>query len=214
MVDLFDRLKGRGIIPVVRIEDAGDALGLADALIAGGLPVAEVMLRTEAAAQAISEIASKKTEMLVGAGTVLSVDQAQRATDAGAKFVVTPGLNPTVVQWCQHEGIPILPGVTTPTEVETALSLELTRVKFFPAEAFGGVATLKALSGPYGMMRWVPTGGIDAANLTDYLSFDKVLACGGSWMVASKMIASHNFDDIAALTRQAAAIAANAKRAN
>ena len=213
-MDVFDRLKGRGIVPVVKIEDAGDALGLADALITGGLPVAEVTFRTDAAADAISQIASKKAEMLVGAGTVLSVDQARRATDAGAKFVVTPGLNPEVVRWCQQEGVPILPGVTTPTEIETALSLELTHVKFFPAEAYGGVSTLKALSGPYGMMRWFPTGGINATNLADYLSFDKVFACGGSWMVASKMIASHNFDDIAALTRQAVAIAANAKRAN
>ena len=214
MGELFERLKERGIVPVVKIEHAGDALGLADALIAGGLPVAEVTFRTEAAAQAIAEIASKKTEVLVGAGTVLSVDQAQRATDAGAKFVVTPGLNPTVVQWCQHEGVPILPGVTTPTEIETALSLELTHVKYFPAEAFGGLPTLKALSGPYGMMRWVPTGGINADNLADYLSFDKVVACGGSWMVASKMIASHNFEDIAALTRQAVEIAASAKQAS
>lgn len=211
---MFERLKRHGIVPVVRIEDAGDAVGLADALIAGCLPVAEVTFRTDAAAEAIARIASEKAEMLVGAGTVLSVDQARQATDAGAKFIVSPGLNPTVVRWCQQAGVPILPGVTTPTEIETALSLELTHVKYFPAEAFGGLRTLKALSGPYGMMRWIPTGGINATNLADYLSFDKVVACGGSWMVASKLIASHKFDDIAELSRQAVEIVAGVSRSD
>ena len=213
-MDMFERLKGRGIIPVVKIDDAADALGLVDALIAGGLPVAEVTFRTDAAAEAIARIASEKAEMLIGAGTVLSVDQARQATDAGAKFIVSPGLNPAVVRWCQQECVPILPGVTTPTEIETALSFELTHVKYFPAEAFGGLATLKALSGPYGMMRWIPTGGINATNLADYLSFDKVVACGGSWMVASDLIGSQKFDDIAELTRQAVAIAAGARSAD
>ena len=213
-MDLFERLKGHGIVPVVKIEDADDALGLADALIAGGLPVAEVTFRTDSAAEAIARIAGGKTEMLIGAGTVLSVDQARQATDAGAKFIVSPGLNPAVVRWCQQEGVPILPGVTTPTEIETAWSFGLTHVKYFPAQAFGGLATLKALSGPYGMMRWIPTGGINASNLADYLSFDKVVACGGSWMAASKMIASQKFDDIAELTRQAVAIAAGARSAD
>jgi 2-dehydro-3-deoxyphosphogluconate aldolase/(4S)-4-hydroxy-2-oxoglutarate aldolase len=197
------------IIPVVAIQDAGDALPLADALINGGLPCAEITFRTAAAAAAIEAIA-KRGDIDVGAGTVLKVEQVKQAVDAGATFIVSPGFNPKVVGYCIDNGIPVTPGVSNPTDIEMALDFGLEILKFFPAEAFGGLKTLKAMSAPYTMMRFIPTGGIGPGNVLDYLKHPKVAACGGSWMVKSDLIAGGQFERITELTREAVAIAAQA----
>lgn len=192
-----------GIVPVVKINDAKDAVPLGKALIDGGLPVAEITFRTAAAEQAIKNLTAELPEILVGAGTVLNVDQVKKAVNAGAKFIVSPGFNPEVVKYCVDNDIPITPGVSNPTDIEMALGFGLEVVKFFPAEAFGGLAALKAISAPYGMMKFIPTGGINAQNVNEYLSFNKVLACGGSWMVKDDLIANGEFEKITALTREA-----------
>jgi len=202
MTEMYDKLGRMKLIPVVVIEDAADAIPLGQALLDGGLPCAEVTFRTVAAPDAISAM-STLDGLLLGAGTVLTVDQAKQAVDCGVKFIVTPGFSPKVVGYCVENGIPIAPGVCTPTEIEAALEFGLNVVKFFPAEAFGGLATLKAISGPYPMMRFIPTGGINATNIGSYLAFDKVLACGGSWIVKKDMIAAKNFSEITKLTEQA-----------
>ena len=203
MSDVLKQLEAAGIVPVVVIDDAAKAVPLAKALIAGGLPVAEVTFRTAAAEEAIRRISQEVPEILVGAGTVLTTEQAQRAIDAGARYIVSPGLNPEVVRFCQSKNVPITPGCSNPTDIEIAMGLGLDVVKFFPAEAFGGLATLKAISAPYGKMKFVPTGGIDATNINDYLAFNKVLACGGSWMVKADLIKDNKFDEITRLTREA-----------
>ena len=179
---MIDRLQALRLIPVVALERAADAEPLADALCAGGLPCAEVTLRTEAALDSLRALAGRE-ELLLGAGTVHSAEQAAAAVDAGAQFVVTPGFNPRTVKWCQENQVPVFPGIATPTDLELALEHGVETVKFFPAETLGGVNTLKAFSGPYGQMRFIPTGGIHAGNLADYLALPSVLACGGSWMV-------------------------------
>ena len=203
MTDMFEQIGRLGIVPVVAIEDAGDAVALANALVEGGLPVAEITFRTAAAEEAIKRIAAEVPDLLLGAGTVLSVEQAEKAVAAGAGFIVSPGCNPAVVAWCQDKGVPITPGVATPTDIEAALGMGLRVLKFFPAGAYGGIGTLKAMSAPYGMVRFIPTGGVSAANLNEYLSFAKVLACGGSWMVKSDLISAGNFAKIVELTRDA-----------
>ena len=195
------------IIPVVAIQDAGDALPLADALIRGGLPCAEITFRTAAAPDAIKAIA-QRGDMLVGAGTVLTVDQVKQAMDAGATFIVSPGFNPKVVGYCVEKNIPVTPGVSNPTDIEMGLDFGLEILKFFPAEAFGGLKTLKAMSAPYTMMRFIPTGGIGPDNVLEYLKHPKVPACGGSWMVKSDLIAAGRFERITELTREAVSIAA------
>ena len=172
-----------GLIPVVKIDRAEDAVPLAKALCDGGLPVAEVTFRTAAAADAIAAMTKAFPEMLVGAGTVLTTAQVDAAVAAGAKFIVSPGLNPKVVSYCVEREIPVTPGVSSPSEIEQALELGLEVVKFFPAEASGGLAKIKAMAAPYGGIRFMPTGGINADNLNSYLAYDRVLACGGSWMV-------------------------------
>ena len=182
---LQKRISEIGIIPVIKIKDAAGAVPLAQALARGGLPAAEITFRTACAEEAIRRITAELPDMLVGAGTVLTVEQASRAKDAGASFIVSPGLNPEVVSWCLEAGVPVLPGVCTPSDIEKALSLGLKTVKFFPAEASGGVAMLKAMSAPYGDVRFMPTGGINEKNLLAYLSFPKVVACGGSFMVSA-----------------------------
>jgi 2-dehydro-3-deoxyphosphogluconate aldolase / (4S)-4-hydroxy-2-oxoglutarate aldolase len=174
-------------------------------LKAGGLPVAEITFRTDAAEEAIRRISNEVPDILLGAGTVLTTEQAEKAIKAGAKFIVSPGLNPEVVTYCLDRDIPIAPGVSNPTDIEAAFKLGLKVLKFFPAEAFGGLKTLKAMSAPYGMMRFIPTGGINSKNLNKYLAFDKVLACGGSWMVGADLISAENFDKITALTKDAVA---------
>lgn len=203
MSDVLKQLEEAGIVPVVVIDDASKAVALAQALIAGGLPVAEVTFRTAAAEEAIRLISQQVPEILLGAGTVLTTEQAQRAIDAGARYIVSPGLNPEVVRFCQSKNVPITPGCSNPTDIEMALGLGLNVVKFFPAEAFGGLATLKAIAAPYGKLKFVPTGGIDATNINDYLAFNKVLACGGSWMVKADLIKDNKFDEITRLTREA-----------
>lgn len=204
-MDMMKQIEEMGIVPVVVIEDAKQALPLAEALCAGGLPCAEVTFRTAAARDAIREM-KKKENMLVGAGTVLTTDQVDEAVDAGAEFIVSPGFNRKVVRHCQEKGIPVIPGVCTPTEVEMALEEGLEVVKFFPAEAAGGIAMIKAMSAPYGSVRFMPTGGITMENLADYLSCNKVIACGGSFMVSKKLIAENQFEKIEELTREAVAL--------
>jgi|TARA_B100000959_G_scaffold205602_1_gene215544 2-dehydro-3-deoxyphosphogluconate aldolase/(4S)-4-hydroxy-2-oxoglutarate aldolase len=179
---MIDHLQSLKLIPVVALEDADDAEPLADALCAGGLSVAEVTLRTECAIDVIRRLGARD-DFLLGAGTVHSIEQAQEVVEAGAHFVVTPGFNPRTVAWCQEHNVPVFPGIATPTDLEMALEHNIDVVKFFPAETLGGVNTLKAFSGPYHNVRFIPTGGISAENLTDYLALPGVLACGGSWMV-------------------------------
>jgi len=203
MNEILKKIGDLGIVPVVKIDNASDAVPLGQALLSGGLPAAEITFRTEAAQGAITNIATELPEVLVGAGTVLSVEQAKQAIAAGAKFIVTPGFNPSVVEFCVNKGIPITPGCSNPTDIELALSYGLDVVKFFPAEAFGGVNTIKAISAPYSKIKFIPTGGINEKNLNDYLSFNKILACGGSWMVKDELIKAGKFDEITRLTKEA-----------
>ena len=179
---MIDRLQSLRLIPVIALQRVEDAEPLADALCAGGLPCAEITLRTDAALKIIRVLANRD-DFLLGAGTVHSAEQAETAVEAGARFVVTPGFNPRTVKWCQENEVPVFPGIATPTDLELALEHGLEIVKFFPAETLGGVPTLKAFSGPYGDVQFIPTGGINAGNLADYLALPSVLACGGSWMV-------------------------------
>lgn len=203
---VIDKLSLFGIVPVVAIERPTDAASLADALTVGGLPCAEITFRTEAAEESIRIISERFPQMTVAAGTVLSPDQADRAVAAGASLIVSPGLNPTVVEHCLKKGYPIVPGIMTPTELETAMSFGLEYVKFFPAEAAGGIKMIKAMSAPYSSVKFMPTGGLNPDNIRDYLSFDKVFACGGSWMVSKKMISNGEFDRITELTKEAVSI--------
>jgi 2-dehydro-3-deoxyphosphogluconate aldolase/(4S)-4-hydroxy-2-oxoglutarate aldolase len=188
-----------GLVPVIRIEDAADAVPLCGALARGGLPVAEITFRTNAAEESIRRVNAELPDVILGAGTVLTVDQAKRAVDAGATYIVSPGLNPAVVGWCVEQGVPILPGCATPSDIEAALGFGITTVKFFPAEALGGIKLIKAMSAPYGNVSFVPTGGIDEKNVGEYLAFDKVLAIGGSWMAPSDAIRARDWDRVAAL---------------
>lgn len=195
------------VVPVVVLNDAKDALPLADALVEGGLPCAEVTFRTDAAEESIRLMAEKYPDMLVGAGTVLTIEQVDRAVKAGAKFIVSPGFDPEIVDYCLEKEIPVFPGCITPSEVAQAVKRDLKVVKFFPAEQFGGVATIKAMAAPYTMVKFMPTGGISAKNLKDYLSCDKILCCGGSWMVKGDLIKAGEFDKIRELTKEAVALA-------
>ena len=206
MNEIIEKISAAGIIPVIKIDDANDALPLAAALKEGGLPVAEVTFRTDAAEEAIRKIAKAYPDFLIIAGTVLTTEQADKAIAAGANAIVSPGLNPTVVKHCIDKGYDVVPGVCTPSEVEAAMSLGLTYLKFFPAEAAGGVQMIKAMSAPYTKVRFMPTGGINVKNLPDYLNCKAVFACGGSWMVPSSDIASGNFEKIKALTKEAVAL--------
>ena len=198
-----------GVVPVVVLEDAEDALPLAEALTEGGLPCAEVTFRTEAAEASIRLMSEKYPEMLVGAGTVLTIEQVDRAVAAGAKFIVSPGFDPEIVDYCLDKKIPVFPGCITPSEVAQAVKRGMKVVKFFPAEQAGGVAMIKAMAAPYTMVKFMPTGGISAKNLKDYLSFDKILCCGGSWMVKGDMIRNGAFDKIKELTKEAVELAAS-----
>ncbi|MBN1681480.1 MAG: bifunctional 4-hydroxy-2-oxoglutarate aldolase/2-dehydro-3-deoxy-phosphogluconate aldolase [Anaerolineae bacterium] len=206
MNDIMQQLNTLGVIPVVAINDAQDAVKLGKALLDGGLLCAEITFRTAAARDSIRAMAAEFPDMLVGAGTVLSVQQAEQAVEAGAKFIVSPGFDPQVVDWCLQHTIPITPGVLTPTEVGMAVAKGLKVVKFFPAEAGGGIKMLKAISAPYGGVKFIPTGGISAGNLADYLRLPMVHACGGSWMVKKQLIADGEFDTITQLVKEAVAI--------
>ncbi len=203
MKTMQEQMYELGLIPVVKITDPSKAVPLAEALCRGGLPAAEITFRTSCAAEAIAAITKACPDMLVGAGTVLNAEQADRAVAAGAKFIVSPGLNPKTVRHCLDIGVPILPGCATPSDIETAIDLGLDTVKFFPAEAAGGVAMIKAMAAPYGNIRFMPTGGINADNLLDYLKFDKIIACGGSFMVKESLIEAGDFDSIELLTQGA-----------
>lgn len=196
MNGLLQTIHDIGIVPVIAIDDAAKAVPLAKALVKGGLPAAEVTFRTEAAADAIRAIAAEVPEMTVGAGTVLTKEQADKAADAGAVFMVSPGFNPEITRYVLDKGICMLPGTATAGEMEQAMMMGLDTVKFFPAEQNGGVAMLKALAGPYRKLRWLPTGGINTNNLSDYLSFHQVLACGGTWMVRKDLVENEKWDEI------------------
>ncbi len=198
-----------GVVPVVVLEEAKDALPLAKALVEGGLPCAEVTFRTEAAEESIRLMSEKYPEMLVGAGTVLTTKQVDRAAAAGAKFIVSPGFDPEIVDYCLEKKIPVFPGCITPSEVAQAVKRGLEVVKFFPAAQAGGVAMIKAMAAPYTMVKFMPTGGISAKNLKDYLSFGKILCCGGSWMVKGDMIRNGEFDKIREMTKEAVELAAS-----
>ncbi|MDF2686994.1 MAG: hypothetical protein K0S55_2177 [Clostridia bacterium] len=200
MNDILKKIGEIGIIPVIKIEEIENAVPLAKALIDGGIPVAEVTYRAAGADKAIKAISEAFPEMLVGAGTVLNKNQVKSAVDAGAKFIVSPGFNPKTVAYCDEIGIPITPGCTTASEIEIALEAGLEVVKFFPAEQSGGIAKIKALSGPFSGIKFIPTGGIDLNNLNDYLSFNKVLACGGSFMVKEDYIKNKEWDKITELS--------------
>ena len=202
-MDILKEISNIGIIPVIKINDASKAVPLAKALIDGGLAAAEVTFRTDAAEEAIRAITKAYPDMIVGAGTVLTTEQAQRALDAGAKFIVSPGFNPKVVKWCLEKGVTPLPGCTTPSEIEQALELGLKVVKFFPAEQSGGLAKIKAMSAPYGAVKFMPTGGVSLDNVNDYLKNSKILACGGSFMVKESYIDNDNWEEITRLTKQA-----------
>lgn len=203
MNPVIEEISKIGIVPVIALDDAKDAEPLAKALCEGGLACAEVTFRTAAAEDSIRIMAEKFPEMLVGAGTVLTTEQVDRAVNAGAKFIVSPGLNPKVVAYCTSKNIPIVPGCANPSDIEQALELGLEVVKFFPAEAAGGLNMIKAMSAPYTSVKFMPTGGINANNLIDYLNFGKIVACGGSWMVSKDMVSAGEFDKIAKLTNEA-----------
>jgi len=192
-----------GIVPVVKLDRAEDALPLAKALCAGGLPCAEVTFRTACAAEAIQIMTSNFPQMCVGAGTVLNAAQVDAAVEAGAKFIVAPGFNSKTVSYCIEKGVPVTPGISSPSEIEQAIEMGLEVVKFFPAEQSGGLAKIKAMAAPYVNMKFMPTGGISAKNLTSYLDFPKIIACGGSWMVPADLINAGEFDKIEQLTREA-----------
>ena len=202
-----EKLASIGIIPVIKINDAEKAVPLARALCAGGLPAAEVTFRTPAAAEAIRRIRAEVPAVCVCAGTVLNAETAERAVEAGAEAVISPGTNPAVVKWCLEMGVPVIPGCATPTEVEACMRMGLDFVKLFPAEVVGGVAMLKALSGPYSHMAFMPTGGVSPENAAAYLAQKNVVCCGGSWMVPEKLLESGDFAAIERLARAAAGIA-------
>lgn len=195
------------VVPVVVLEDAKDAAPLAKALFEGGLPCAEVTFRTAAAKDSIKAMTDAYPDMLVGAGTVLTTEQVDSAVEAGAKFIVSPGFDPEIVDYCLEKEIPVFPGCITPSEVAQAVKRGLRVVKFFPAEQFGGIATIKALSAPYVGLKFMPTGGISAKNLKEYLACKPIVACGGSWMVKKDMIEAGEFDKICELTKEAVALA-------
>ncbi|OOF27564.1 ketohydroxyglutarate aldolase [Salinivibrio proteolyticus] len=204
MNELNQRLKAIRIVPVIAINNAEDAVPLAKTLVDNGLPCAEITFRTEAAANAIRQMRDAYPEMLIGAGTVLTPAQVDAAIDAGADFIVSPGLNPITVKHCQQRDIPIIPGINNPSLVEQAMSLGLDTVKFFPAEASGGIAMLKALSAVY-PVSFMPTGGVSEENVSDYLALPTVLACGGTWMVPATLIDAKKWDEIARLVQAVAA---------
>lgn len=203
MNSILEDIKSIGIVPVIQIDNAEDAIPLAKALSEGGLPCAEVTFRTEAAKESISKITKAYPNMLIGAGTVLTIEQVNDAVKAGAKFVISPGLNPKIVKYCIDNNILIIPGCSSPSDIEQAIELGLEVVKFFPAESSGGINMIKALSAPYAKMEFMPTGGVNEKNLNDYLSFNKVVACGGTWMVKPQMLKIKDFDEIKRLTKEA-----------
>ena len=210
-MNVVDQIGRLGLVPVVEIPDAALAGPLGQALLAGGLPCAEITFRTSSAAAAIAVLRRECPDLLVGAGTVLTPAQVDAAADAGAAFIVAPGFNPVTLERARARGLPMIPGVCTPTEIEQALSHGVDVLKFFPAEAAGGVAFLRAVSAPYKNVRFIPTGGISASNLASYLALPQVLACGGSWMVSQGLLLRGDFEAIRRLTSEAVSVAAAAR---
>lgn len=208
----MEQLKRNKIVPVIKIDNAEDAPALGQALCGGGLPVAEITFRTEAAEEAIRKMKAAQPQMLLGAGTVTTVRQAEAAEAAGCSFLVTAGFNRKVTEYAVSHNIPILPGVCTPTELMFLLEYDLPVAKFFPAKQYGGVDTIKALSAPFPQMRFMPTGGINPGNVLEYLAFPKVIACGGSWMVSADLIRGHHFDRIEAMTSEAVNLVKNSNK--
>ncbi len=206
MNEILEKIGELGIVPVVKMEKPEDALPLGKALIEGDLPITEITFRTSAAEESIKILTGELPNLLVGAGTVLTIEQVKKAISAGAKFIVSPGFNPRVVDYCMENSIPITPGVNNPTQIEMALERGIEVVKYFPAEASGGLPLLKSMSAPYTGIKFIPTGGINQNNLCSYLSNNKVHACGGSWMVKLELISSGNFDEITRLTKEAVSI--------
>ena len=211
MSDVFSRIEQFGVVPVIKLEKAEHARALGRAFVEGGLLVAEVTFRSAAAPEAIALLRKEYPELLVGAGTVLTVEQVEAAKSAGASFAVTPGFNPRIVDACLAKGLPVVPGINSPSQVEQALERGISLLKFFPAEASGGVKMLKALHGPYADVRFVPTGGIDASNLASYLALSYVAAVGGSWMVKDDLVAAGAVPELAALCREAVSLARAAR---
>lgn len=199
METIINQLETYKVVPVVKLDKPKDALPLGNALVKGGLPIIEITFRTDAAAEAIENLSRELPDICVGAGTVLSVDQANQAIDSGARFIVAPGFNPRVVDYCIDRNIPVFPGVNSPTQVEMGLERDLQVLKFFPAEASGGLKMLKAMAAPYGEVRFMPTGGINIDNLNDYLAFDRIIACGGTWLATATLINEGRFDEITRL---------------
>ncbi|HIF6191792.1 TPA: bifunctional 4-hydroxy-2-oxoglutarate aldolase/2-dehydro-3-deoxy-phosphogluconate aldolase [Vibrio parahaemolyticus] len=206
MSSIKEQLKALKVIPVIAIDKAEDIIPLGKVLAENGLPAAEITFRSAAAAEAILLLRETQPDMLIGAGTVLNREQAIAAKEAGATFIVSPGFNPNTVKACQEIGIDIVPGVNNPSTVEAALEMGLTTLKFFPAEASGGINMMKSLLAPYTDIELMPTGGINPANIKDYLAIPRVLACGGTWMVDKKLIEEGNWEELARLTREAVAL--------
>ncbi len=212
MGTVAETIQKLGIIPVVVVQDAKDAVPLAKALCEGGLPCAEVTFRTEAAPEAIRQMTAAFPDMFVGAGTVLTTAQVDQAVEAGARFIVSPGFDAEIVEYCIRKQIPVFPGVITPSEVAQAVKHQLKIVKFFPAGQFGGVDAIKALAAPYPQLRFMPTGGINAGNLSTYLSCDKVVACGGSWMVKGDLVKAGKYEEITRLAKEAVNLVAEIRK--
>ena len=210
-MNVVDQIGRLGLVPVVEIPDAALAGPLGQALLAGGLPCAEITFRTSSAAATIAVLRRECPDLLVGAGTVLTPAQVDAAADAGAAFIVAPGFNPATLERARARRLPMIPGVCTPTEIEQALSHGVDVLKFFPAEAAGGVAFLRAVSAPYKNVRFIPTGGVSASNLASYLALPQVLACGGSWMVSQGLLLRGDFEAIRRLTSEAVSVAAAAR---
>jgi len=211
MNDILKQIGQIGIIPVIAISDVDKAVPLAKALTAGGVPCAEVTFRTAEGEECIRRIAKEVPDVLLGAGTVLTIEQVNRAVEAGAKFIVSPGFNPKIVSYCVEHNILIVPGCSTPSDMEAAIELGLDTVKFFPAEQAGGLAYIKACAAPYTGLRFMPTGGINAGNLGKYAAFNKIVACGGSWMVSKELLDAGNYDEITKLCEEAVQIVRNAR---
>lgn len=206
MENIMVQIEKTGVIPVVVINDVEDAEPLAQALFEGGLPCAEVTFRTAAAEESIRKMTDTYPDMLIGAGTVLTTEQVDRAVAAGAKFIVSPGFDPEVVDYCILKQIPVFPGCISPSEVAQAVKRGLKVVKFFPAAQFGGVSTIQALAAPYVGLKFMPTGGVSAKNLADYLQCKSIIACGGSWMVKSDLIKAGEFEKIKDMTKEAVSL--------
>jgi len=206
MCNVQEKIASARLLPVIKLSRAEDAVPLAEALAEGGLPVMEITFRTDAAEDSIRAVAKERPDVLTGAGTVTSLEQAKRARDAGAKYVVTPGISREVIEYCCSIGLPVYPGACTPSEVMQVMDYGLDIVKFFPAAQYGGLSTVKALAAPFPSLRFIPTGGVSEANLCEYLAFPKVIACGGSWMVKEDLIKTGDFKAIVALVAKAVAL--------